>query len=254
MLAFIPGIFFYAYFFMTGDKVYLGFIGVVTLTIVLFNYNDVDNALLRVFNIMIGTIGALVMMRFFYPQYARDKMLATDLEIVDQLAALLKDYLDENKTLDDLKKGYLDHEHQIIVLLNVVNRYTSETKIETRHVPELITYQTNVIQHLRHLFRLCSVFVYHLTTDEIRTIPYIRTHLTKIQIELNAIQCMLDNGHNAFQPSSTMIEEKTEPQCSVDSFQTIKAVLLNMSQEAVLLRDEVKKIRSIYGRQQANES
>lgn len=70
MLAFIPAIFIYAYFFMDTKRAYIAIIGGVTLSIILLNHNDIGAAILRVFNVILGILMSMFMMRFFYPQYA----------------------------------------------------------------------------------------------------------------------------------------------------------------------------------------
>jgi uncharacterized membrane protein YccC len=65
IFALIVGLFFYTYWFMGNDKTYTGTIGAVTLTIVLLNYNEVDVAILRVFNVILGILASVFMIRFF---------------------------------------------------------------------------------------------------------------------------------------------------------------------------------------------
>lgn len=250
ILAFIPGLFFYTYFFMSSENIYIGIIGTVTLTIVLFNYNDVDNALLRVFNIIIGTIGALIMMRFFYPQYSRDKMLVTDVKIIKQLIMILNDYLDETKPIESLKKDYLNHEHEIISLLNVVNRQTQETKAEAGKHRALVEHQVNSIQYMRHIFRMCSVFLFHLTTQDVRSTPFIQRELTKILFVLTEIQCMLNN--EPMEQHQSSMQSRNEPAVhssnEPEDIKAFEALLVILYEEVILLRKEVEQIHSIYGK------
>lgn len=253
ILAFIPGIFVYSYFFMAGDKVYIGIIGAVTLTIVLFNYNDIDIAILRVFNIILGIIASLLMMRFFYPQYAQDKMLETYLEMMKQLSLLLNHYLDKTQTLALLKQNYLDYEHRMIALIQLTNRYAQEAAVENPKMPQFIQYQAEVTHHIRHLFRLCSVLVYHLTTESVRSNPSIREKIMELLALFTDIQCMLESERvDHQQPDAIHDRPKHRMSKPFNSRQTIHTLLTTMCHEAELLYVEVKKIASYPGMNKKN--
>lgn len=248
MLALIPGLFVYAYFFMVGDKVYVGTIGATTLTIVLFNYNDIDLALLRLFNIMIGITGAMFMIRFFYPQFAKDKLIEVELDLIKLFSHILDNYLDETISLAMLKKDYLAHEHKFIDLFSLFQRYVMEATIETRRMPQLIPCQLDVIGHIRHLFRLFSVFVYYLTTDSMRKDPYIRENLALLLSAFRDMEQILNYGEIRGE-QCLLVTGDIEPHEFSENMQNsvaISTVLTTMRQEAFLLDQNIKKIRLMY--------
>lgn len=70
MLAMIPFIFWFAHRFMNQEDSYALTIACVTITIILFGFDDISVGLIRLFNIIIGSFVSLVMMYVFHPQYA----------------------------------------------------------------------------------------------------------------------------------------------------------------------------------------
>ncbi|HAU2287893.1 TPA: FUSC family protein [Legionella pneumophila] len=250
IMALVPGLFLYAYFFMGGDKTYIGTIGAVTLTIVLLNYNDIDTAVLRVFNVIIGVIGSMFMIRFFYPQYARDKVLEIQLNFITQLANLLESYLNPTQSLAAVQTKYLDYERKMLDGFTLYNRYIGEAKIETKKAPFFIPHSIAAMQHFRRLFRLFSVFVYYLSTEEIRSDPWVCDQLSKLLCNLQSLQRKLlkqDAGPIggdvvAAEPEEEIVIETP----NIENKIATEAIVNNMQKEIALLDTEIKEIILIY--------
>ncbi len=193
IIAAIAGLFLYSYFFMDGKQSYVGILGSVTLTIMLFNYNNIDAAILRPFNIIIGIIIAVVTLRFFYPEYARDRVMKAQADFILNLIQMLQNFLDTHKTLEVVKAEYLDYENKLIAGVASFNRYIEEAKIETKKMPLFITGNISIFGHAKRIYRLLSVLIYHLATDEIRTNSLIRENINEIIQRLETMRsCVLD--------------------------------------------------------------
>ena len=251
IIALVPGLFFYAYFFMGGDKTYIGTIGAVTLTIVLLNYNDIDSAIVRVFNIIIGIAASMLMMRFFYPKYARNSILETQSNLIFQLSVMLEDYLDPSKSLTTIKTEYLDYEHKTLEIFASFHRIIIEAKMETKKASFFIPHAMAAMQQIRLLFRLFSVFIYYLSTDDIRADPSVRDDLRELLTHVQAIQRKLlrlpdELNVSVSTPVNLKKEEIIIDTQNMQNKQLTEDILISMRKEVDLLDDEVKKIVLIY--------
>lgn len=240
MIALVPGLFIYAYFFMGGDKTYIATIGAVTMTLVLLNYNDVDVAIFRVFNITIGIIASILMIRFFYPQYARDKIMLMQWDFMDHFAGLLERYLEPSKSLAVIKDEFLVYEQAMLEGFITFNRLLDEAKIETRKTPLYITHNKAALFHIRHIFRLLSVFVFYISTEDMRSNAWVCGQLNHLIVDFRAMQRMLgpvDTQYNC------IIEKQVSPP---KNMQFVETMLFNIKKEMSLLGEEIKKIVLIY--------
>ncbi len=247
MIAFVIGVFVYMHYFLDSEKGYIAIIGCVTLSIVLLNHNDLNMAILRTFNIIIGILSSLFMIRFFYPRYARDEIMDEQSNFIRQLSNIIGSYLDTSRSLTEIKLDCLKYESNILLSLASFNRHLSEAKIETGNTPLFITYNQAAIEHIRHLFRLLSVFVNDLTTDEIRSDALISNPLHQLLLDLEAIHSRLGSGEAIMHCNPIPFEENILAQKG----QTIQAILLilsHMHSVVNLLDIEIKKLVSIYER------
>jgi energy-converting hydrogenase Eha subunit B len=253
IIALIPGLFVYAYFFMDGDKTYVGTIGAVTLTIVLLNYNDIDTAILRVFNIIIGITGSMLMIRFFYPQYARDLIIEMQATFIIQLSTLIKDYLNPAIPLANLKVEYMHYEHKTITDYSSFKRLINEAKIETRKAPFFIPHAQLAMEHFKQLLRLWSVFFFYLSTDEVRTDPWIKEQCYMLLLELQTIARRLlrqteeeaPSTENTIKPTAKN-EHVIKTHSNMQMKQSTETVLTNIFEKVTLLDEEIKSMVLIY--------
>lgn len=98
----------------------------------LINYNNLDVVVLRPFNIIIGLIIALSLMRYFYPQYARDLVIKTQADMLLQLINILNDFLNKSQSVQTIKDNFLVHENKFLADLTNFNRFNEEARFETR--------------------------------------------------------------------------------------------------------------------------
>ena len=247
MIALVAGLFVYAYYFMSGDKMYIGVIGAVTLTIVLLNYNDLDAAIVRVFNIMIGVAVSMFMICFFYPQYARNKILGTQSKYIDQLSKIVQDYLNPSKTLETIKTEFLTYESNNFEGFASFHRLVNEAKIETKNAPFFIPHAITAMLHIRSLFKLLGFFIDYLSTDDIRLNPWVCLQLNQLLSDLQAINKRLQGQH----VKQNIPMKQAEADMKLDApyaqpNEYTEFILASMLKESALLNDEIKKMELIY--------
>lgn len=248
VLALTPAVLLYSYYFMDGERAYIAVIGCVTLTIVLLNYNRIDLAILRTFNIILGVAGSMFMIRFFYPQYARDSLIKTQVQLINLLAQMLTNYLDESLSLEKIKENYAQYERNIIGKFSVFHRLAHEAKIETSKTPLYITYHNAAFEHIGHIFRLTSVFINYLTTDNSRFDPWIMANVRILLSNLQSIQKGLE-AHVSTRHSPALIPiEKITKKRTIknENIKFVEILFCNINDEIALLNEAINKIVVIY--------
>lgn len=250
IMALIPGLFVYAYFFMGGDKTYIGTIGAVTLTIVLLNYNDIQSAILRVFNVMIGIVVSMVMIRLFYPVYSKDLMVETQLQWISKAIELVKNYLDPSISFQNMQQKTIEYEAVALANFGTYERLAHEAAMETTKSPDLIPYGIQFMHHFRNLCRLFSIFISYISTDELRNHPWIVEQFTDLLHELQTILQMLNEEKIIKKPESIKKEanEQNTPPAkhAFDNEKTIVSLVLSMLSISRLITEETKKIVLIH--------
>lgn len=188
ILALIAGLFFYSYWFMGSDKTYTGTIGAVTLTIVLLNYNDIELAILRALNVILGILVSMFMIRFFYPQYARDLLIKMQISWLNQIIEFIKKCSSvEDKDSFLLNDQSYDMEFSFLANLSTYTRLVTEAQMETRHLP-FFSSQNRVIQDkFQLLFRLLSTMRF----DKGQTAPWFNQQLRLVLNKLKLIKYAL---------------------------------------------------------------
>jgi uncharacterized membrane protein YgaE (UPF0421/DUF939 family) len=191
LLALIPGLFIYTYFFMGNDKSYTGTIGAVTLTIVLLNYNNIDVAIVRVFNVILGIVASIVMIRFFYPQYARNLVIENQILWLNQLTALLQSYLDLCQEHGTVKNKSYDLEHSMLTNSPTYTRLVNEAKMETKQAPFFSVHSVAIKEQFQLLFRLFSMFFSLLSNPNTRIHPWVIEQLTRMLYRVHQLKSLL---------------------------------------------------------------
>lgn len=246
ILALTPAVLLYCYYFMDSEKAYIAIIGSVTLTIVLLNYNRVDLAILRVFNIVLGIVFSMLMIRFFYPQYARDSLLKTQSSLILLLLKIMRSYLDESLPLEKIKKETFKIEQDIVALYPTINRLLHEAKIETIKSPIYITYNQSLFEHIRHIFRLTSFITNYIATEEIRSNKAMQRNYEFLLAKLEAAQIKLDSGLEKPSPPILSVKETMEMSTLSSKNKFIKTVFEELYKEITLLDADINEIVSIY--------
>ncbi|RTL10997.1 MAG: FUSC family protein [Neisseriaceae bacterium] len=183
----VIGTFLAAYWYMDTAQGYIGGLISWTLPIILLNNNDIKSAFLRLMNIIIGIIISYIMLRFFYPEYARDKLLESMQNTITELKTLLSSISDPQLTTEQIQELYLNHETKILAEINSFNRWQTEAKWETKQAPEYVDTAVLAYLHIRRLYRLLSVIIFYFNHDEIRYNATIQPQFTQIKHQLEEI-------------------------------------------------------------------
>lgn len=250
VLALTPAVLLYSYYFMNGEKTYIAIIGSVTLTIVLLNYNRIDLAILRTFNIMLGVAGSMFMIRFFYPQYARDELIKTQAQFIQLLSQMITNYLDISLSLVTIKEKHKQYERNITTNFTNFHRLIREAKIETPKTPLYVTYNNEAFEHIGHIFHLTSVLTNYLTTDKTRSDPHIIAHARILLAELQSIHNKLENSF--FEPPKSisatlsLTDAKKLPASHDQNTKFVKTIFNNIQEEIALLNEDISNIVLLY--------
>jgi uncharacterized membrane protein YccC len=247
ILAVIPGLFMYSYFFMGNDKVYTATIGAVTLTIVLLNYNKVDVAILRVFNVLIGICASVFMIRFFYPQYARNLIIEAQIVWFDEFMVLIKEYMDPTQELATIKKSCTDLEHAFLSNLTMYNRLVNEAKMETKSAPFFIRNSVVIKEQVQLLFHLFASFVSFLSSNETRTHPWIINQLTALLNTINQIKNKLICREEDLIPNpQSLVHQEEEIELFLEYKPSIEKLFQEMNQLVAIIGKEIEQSVLIY--------
>ncbi|RUR10161.1 FUSC family protein [Legionella sp. km772] len=242
MLALVAGLFFYTYWFMGNDKTYTGTIGAVTLTIVLLNYNDIEVAILRAFNVLIGIIASVFMIRFFYPQYARNLLIEAQLGWCNQLIELIGGYLDLEQEQQSLKNKSYTFEHSFLANLATYNRLVGEAKMETKSLPSFTTHCIAIKEEVQLLFRLFNLFFATLATAEGRNHPWVIAQFEAMRHKVQAMKNQLLHVAPPLNQSIALFAEEDEKEAPV-------ALVLNNREAIEALIEEMNALLDALGKE-----
>lgn len=248
LIAMLPAVFLYTYYFMDTDKIYIAVIGSVTLTIVLINYNDIDVAVLRTYNIFIGILGSMFMIRFFLPQYAKDKLVECQIAFIDHMFDIFNSYLDLNKPLTLVITEYWHHEQIMLEKLNAFNRFSKEAKIETINFPQYVSHHNQAVKHIRNLYRLLSVFICYLSVEETRQDKWVRANLKQLLTYLETISNPLLLARSKTESIEHYSLESLPkfPPAKSSQLKFLETLLKNMYQEALQLQNAIIDIALLH--------
>ena len=194
----VIGTFLAAYWYMDSAQGYIGGLISWTLPIILLNNNDIKSAFLRLMNIIIGIIISYIMLRFFYPEYARDNMLKSIHKTLIELKILLLSISDPQLNSEQIQALYLNHEAKILSEINSFNRWQTEARWETKKAPEYIDAAVLAYLHIRRLYRLLSVVIFYFNCDEIRHDAKIHPQLTQVRQQLEEMIDALEQNQKCY--------------------------------------------------------
>lgn len=237
LIALIVGVFIYGYLFLDKKEVYVSVLGCVTLTLTLINYNHIDAGLLRPFNIALGILISLLTFKFFYPAYAREKIMVLQWDYMGHLRQIMEDFLDSQISLEALKERYLSHENDLLKSIATFARLIEEAKMEMKE--DSLFIQTNVLafEHCRRIYRLMSVLVYHLLTKSIREnvlidAEQIKMNLAIIQANINIAIKPSDTSYNQTELLKNI--QKSDDTISDQQTAFVKMLMLEITEQMVL--------------------
>ncbi len=220
ILALVAGLFLYNYWFMNGEKAYIGTIGCVTLTIALLNYNDVDAAILRIFNVILGILTSVFMICFFYPQYARKSVMEQQALWLDGLLEVLHSCLNPQEDYSAVKSKADALDNQMIISRANYNKLLGEAKIETKAAPAFVVYSAAIQEQCQRLARLFNLFVavWFSTQRHSSVKPVLHTMVLELEYlkqclgggDLIPWQCSLVDNPLSDKPIDTLLREMSD--------------------------------------------
>jgi hypothetical protein len=249
MLALTPAVLLYSYYFMDREKTYIAIIGCVTLTIVLLNYNRIDLAIIRTFNIILGVAGSMFMIRFFYPQYARDELIKAHSQFIHLLTQMITKYLDSSLSLTKIKEDFQQYERDMAIHFTAFHRLVNEAKIETQKTPVYITYNNDAFEHVGHIFRLTCVLINYLTTDKTRSHPRIIAYARLVLSDLESVLAKLEHDLSETKlgiPAPLKEHIKLPPASRDQDTKFAETILCKINNEIALLDEDICNIVLIY--------
>jgi hypothetical protein len=192
---------------MDTKQAYVGGLISWTLPIMLLNNNDIKSAFLRLMNIVIGIAIAWAMLRFFYPEYARDKLLHSTKNTLKELQLLLKILCDNKLTALQIQNKFLEQEQLILAEMGRFPRWLEEAKPETKSSPEYITAAAKAYWHVRRLYRLLSVLIYHFDCSDIVKNERLKDKINLSIVQIESIIKTIDhNLHHYYVPHNLIIK------------------------------------------------
>jgi hypothetical protein len=187
----VIGIFINAYLFLDSSKTYTSVLGCVTLLIVFINFNSLDIAILRTFNVLLGEIISILTFYFVFPEYARDNLIKIQGNMCEGIIQILDRLLNKQSSLDEIKINYQSYEKDFLVSITLFNRNISEAQIEVKEAPLVINEHREAMIHLKHIYYLINTFFYYMTVEKNRFTPHVIYTLQKMMEYLKAIQSLL---------------------------------------------------------------
>lgn len=249
ILALIPGLFIYSYFFMGTDKTYVGTIGAVTLTIILLNYNDLNTAILRILNVVIGIVGSALMIRFFYPQYARQLLIQDQIFWLKGTIAIIHSYLNLDLPLERAQARTLAYEQSLLKTFPDYERSLNEALMETYKTPEFVSHCRAVKKHVQELSRMLIIFISYLSTEHLRSHPAIQASFFTMLNKLETLHRLLTQ--RPFLPLITLPPLAAQPEELQEmpqlEYERLAAEhLKKIDHQIDLLNDALKQIVLVY--------
>ncbi len=206
LIGIVVGVFIAAYLYMDSKQNYLGGLISWTMPIILINNNNIKSAFLRLLNISIGIFIAWIMLRFFYPEYARDKMLRTTQKTIRELRIMLATLSDNSLSALQIQQVFLEREPIILAEMARFNRWIEEAKPETAKSPEYVGAATKAYWHARRLYRLFSVLIYHFDCSHIASNPKLQRYINQSLVQFDGITETIEKNMTQFiQPQDLVI-------------------------------------------------
>ncbi len=249
LIALMVGVFVYGYLFLDKKDVYVSVLGCVTLSLTLINYNQTALALLRPFNIALGVLICIITFKLFYPVYAKDRIMRLQFDFLTHLCQILEKFLDPTQSLEAIKADYLIHEACLQKDILVFNQCLEEARMELKKGSAFIPANLDGFSHSKRIFRLISVFIYHVASDSLHTDIYVSTYVKKILAQLEALKlrlmyptqvqdknCLVDNelflpDQNRMMVNTLLESILNEIACYNRALNTINPIRLNNYRE-----------------------
>lgn len=244
LLGIACSVFLAAYYFMDTEKNYVGGLIAWTTPILLINDNNFHAVFVRPLNIVIGVIISYILLRLFYPQYAKNLVLVELNKMLDMTRKMLDGFIDANITTEELELIHHMQEAELLRNMTKIQRLLAEAKMETKECQNYVVTCQLLFTHLRRLRRFVAVIIYSYNNQEDRMSGKIQQNLYLAINVIKDLQRGLElNLHEYTKLEPSPIELITQ-NVSLDEINTIHALsiieLINMIlQELKMLQPEL---------------
>ncbi len=235
------GVFLATYWYMDGKQGYAGGLITWTLPILLLNNNNLKSAFLRLLNISLGIIISYFLLRFFYPEYARNRMLSSMQKTIEELETMLIAITDTKLSDAAIQAMYLQHETKILANINGFIRWQNEAELETKAHPEYVESGSRAYLHVRRLYRLLSVIIFHFDCSKIRTNNDVMDKFNLITQQMDLIiQALHNNRHDYYLPEQWL--QNTSKDLESEDMSYIHHQALSALSISNIIHEEIRAI------------
>lgn len=234
LIAVILSVFVAGYYFMDTKKAYIGVMIAFTPAIMLLNDHNLAIIFIRPLNIIVGIIIAYLVQHLFYPEYAKNLVLNSFLELIAKAKMLLNSAIINIK--DDNEESRINHENieiEVISNINKALRLIDEANGELPKVQEYGIICNALIIHLRRAFKYIAVFTHQVEDSVIPKTKELHFVIKKLIDVLDILHLHLSNslqGKNEVVNSPQIvnrikdIEEKYFVKCSNEQTLILKMI------------------------------
>ena len=141
--------------------------------------------------------------------------------------------------MEEVKTKYLQYEQDIYLHFSTISRLLHAVKIETSKTPEYVPRSKKSFEHIRVIFRLTSLFINYLPTEDIRSNKWVLSHVELLLSKLNACQRKLERSSEELLTESFLVPPRP-PRAKIMFF--VRFVFDNLNKEITLLDKEIDEI------------
>ena len=242
VIAIVIGVFLATYWFMDSSYAYAGGLMVWTLPILLLNSNNIKEPFIRLFNISLGILISYGLLRFFFPEYARDNLLRAMHKTLSEMQSILHDVVQTDLNPHQIQERYLKQEPVILGQINHFLRLQKEARAETKHEAYVDT-AVHAFLHIRRLLRLLSIFIFYFDDGSIQDDPKIYEKFIRILQQIDLIIRALERNHHEYYVPKELrhYAKRKTPEGGPESvhYQELSSIII-----ADIILDELKVVGS----------
>jgi hypothetical protein len=232
LLATLGGLMICLYFFMGTQLAYIGILGATIITLMLINQNNEIQTFIKPLNMIVVLVITLITIPFFFPEYARDKVMKTQAAFLENLCHMIQNFLDHVPPGND--------DSNMLKNMTTFNMHIQDAKIETRKAPSFIEKNMICFEQTKKIYPLLSVALCYLNKEEKNDDAYYRAKLLYILNRLSHIKsCMNDPRMDPFNTSEIPSNNLQSSSLFIDT------LLVDIVQHIDLLSDTLQSINLI---------
>lgn len=161
-LAIFFGVFVYSALYLNTEDSYIGVLGVITLVVCLFNYNNVTIAFMRPCNVVIGIAIGLFLGYFFFPQQATLLVVENLNTIIEETENSIQKLKHATSMGSTEQEAFLISDNLVIATFSKCNALIGEAKHELSKDSQFPQIVTQILMHMRKIIRYHSSAIYYI--------------------------------------------------------------------------------------------